>query len=68
VFPYPQSTEPGYFAVNAKLGRYCQRHAGALLGHVSSADTARDLNLLRKDVGDAKLTYWGFSYGTVIGA
>jgi pimeloyl-ACP methyl ester carboxylesterase len=68
VFPYPQSTEPGYFAVNAKLGRYCQRRAGALLGHVSSADTARDLNLLRKDVGDAKLTYWGFSYGTVIGA
>jgi pimeloyl-ACP methyl ester carboxylesterase len=68
VFPYPQSTEPGYFAANAKLGRDCQRRAGSLLAHVSSADTARDLNLLRADVGDRKLTYWGFSYGTVIGA
>jgi pimeloyl-ACP methyl ester carboxylesterase len=68
VFPYPQPTEPGYFAANAKLGRYCQRRAAGLLPHVSSADTARDLNLLRQDVGDAKLTYWGFSYGTVIGA
>jgi pimeloyl-ACP methyl ester carboxylesterase len=36
--------------------------------HVSSADTARDLNVLRQDVGDPKLTYLGFSYGTVIGA
>jgi pimeloyl-ACP methyl ester carboxylesterase len=35
---------------------------------VSSADTARDLNVLRQDVGDPKLTYLGFSYGTVIGA
>jgi len=35
---------------------------------VSSADTARDLNVLRQDVGDPRLTYLGLSYGTVIGA
>lgn len=68
VFPYPQSAEPGFFAQNAQLGPDCQKRNGALLAHMSSADSARDLDLLRADVGDRKLNYMGFSYGTVIGA
>jgi pimeloyl-ACP methyl ester carboxylesterase len=47
----------------------CRRHTpGGLLRHVSSADTARDMDLLRRAVGDPKLTYVGASYGTEIGA
>jgi pimeloyl-ACP methyl ester carboxylesterase len=34
---------------------------------MSTADVARDLDLLRRAVGDKKLTYLGFSYGTFIG-
>jgi pimeloyl-ACP methyl ester carboxylesterase len=68
VFPYPQSGEPAFFQLNAQLGRDCLQRSAALMRHVSSADTARDLNVLRQDVGDPKLTYLGFSYGTVIGA
>ncbi len=68
VFPYPQSTEPAYFALNAQLGKDCQSRAGTLLHHVSTADTARDLNLIRQDMGIRKLNYLGFSYGTTIGA
>jgi len=68
VFPYPQSGEPAFFQLNAQLGQDCLQRSGALLLHVSSADTARDLNVLRRDVGDPELTYLGFSYGTVIGA
>jgi pimeloyl-ACP methyl ester carboxylesterase len=30
-------------------------------------DVVRDLNMMRKAVGDRKLTYWGASYGTRIG-
>jgi pimeloyl-ACP methyl ester carboxylesterase len=41
---------------------------GALLRHVSTADSARDLNLLRQDLGQAKLNYLGISYGTFLGA
>jgi pimeloyl-ACP methyl ester carboxylesterase len=37
-----------------------------LLSHISTADTARDLDVLRRVVGDRKLTYVGFSYGTAI--
>ena len=70
VFPYPQtpSSESAYYALNATLGKDCAARDATLLKHVSTRDTARDLNLLRQDVGDPKLTYMGFSYGTVIGA
>jgi pimeloyl-ACP methyl ester carboxylesterase len=68
VFPYPQSREPAYFTLTAQLGADCQQRDGWLLPHLSSADTARDLDLLRQDAGDRKLSYLGFSYGTVIGA
>ena len=68
VFPYPQSGEPAFFALNAQLGQDCAARAGLLLRHLSSADTARDLDLIRQDVGDRRLSYLGFSYGTVIGA
>lgn len=46
----------------------CAERNGALLRHVSTADTARDLNLLRRAVGDRRLNYWGISYGTFLGA
>src|SRR5262249_42811656 len=68
VFPYPLSGEPAFFQLNAQLGPDCLQRSAALMRHVASADTARDLNVLRRDVGDPKLTYLGFSYGTVIGA
>ena len=35
---------------------------------MSTANVARDLDLLRQAVGDAKLNYAGFSYGTYLGA
>jgi pimeloyl-ACP methyl ester carboxylesterase len=40
----------------------------ALLGHDSSADIARDLNLIRAAVGDPVLNYYGASCATLFGA
>jgi pimeloyl-ACP methyl ester carboxylesterase len=51
----------------AALARRCGRVSGRLLPHISTADTARDLDYLRRLVGDRKLTYVGLSYGTYIG-
>jgi pimeloyl-ACP methyl ester carboxylesterase len=57
-----------FFAGSAALGRSCAAASGELLRHTSSANTARDLELLRQAIGDDKLSFLGYSYGTYVGA
>ena len=38
------------------------------LPYVSTVDAAEDMDVLRAALGDAKLTYLGFSYGSLLGA
>jgi pimeloyl-ACP methyl ester carboxylesterase len=51
-----------------KFGESCLSKSGALLEHISTMETVRDLDLLRYLVGDSKINYFGSSYGTRIGA
>jgi pimeloyl-ACP methyl ester carboxylesterase len=51
----------------AALAQRCGEVSGGLLRHISTADTVRDLDYLRRLVGDPKLTYMGISAGTFIG-
>ena len=51
-----------------EFGQSCLKRSGALLEHISTMETVRDLDLLRLLVGDAKINYFGSSYGTKIGA
>jgi pimeloyl-ACP methyl ester carboxylesterase len=46
----------------------CAEKTGPLLGEVDTESAARDLDLLRAVLGDEKLNYLGFSYGTFLGA
>lgn len=43
-------------------------HGTAMLANIGTRDVARDLDVLRSALGDEKLTYLGFSYGTRIGS
>lgn len=51
---------------SAALARRCGRVSGALLRHVSTADTARDLDHLRRLLGEPRASFLGFSYGTYL--
>jgi pimeloyl-ACP methyl ester carboxylesterase len=51
-----------------EFAKSCWQHSGDLLEHISTVDTVRDLDLMRALVGDQKLSYLGYSYGTQIGA
>ena len=46
----------------------CFRRNGDYLEHVGTIDAARDMDVLRAALGDKKLTFYGGSYGTYLGA
>ncbi|WP_370961366.1 alpha/beta hydrolase [Amycolatopsis sp. cg9] len=62
----PLRQPDAFFAASAATGRACAA-SGALLSHLSTANVARDLELLRQAVGDPALNFYGYSYGTYLG-
>lgn len=46
----------------------CSQKYGAALAHYNTEETARDMDLVRQAVGDAKMSYLGYSYGTRLGS
>lgn len=68
--PAPTTSEGvgRYVAEARRFADGCQQHSAAELPYVSTVDAAMDMDVLRGDLGEAKLTYLGFSYGTFLGA
>lgn len=67
-FPLPEFRIDASIEGFAKLGLRCLHRAGrSLLEHMSTADSARDLDLLRRASGEARMNYYGASYGTFLG-
>jgi pimeloyl-ACP methyl ester carboxylesterase len=67
VFPYRNDQLRPFFDRFRTLGPACLGRGQPIARHMSTADVARDMDLLRQAVGDAKLTYLGFSYGSFLG-
>ncbi|MEV0220461.1 alpha/beta hydrolase [Streptomyces sp. NPDC050704] len=65
--PDTAAEETTYLKDAIDFGKGCQKSAGKLMGHVSTTDTARDMDLMRHVLGDQKLHYFGISYGTELG-
>jgi pimeloyl-ACP methyl ester carboxylesterase len=55
-------------AADRAFAHGCESRSGRILPYVSTVDAARDMDRIRAAVGDAKLSYLGFSYGTFLGA
>ena len=53
--------------LTARANRACQRKSADFIAHVGTNNVVRDLDAMRAAVGDAKLNFWGMSYGTRIG-
>ncbi|MBU4465286.1 MAG: alpha/beta hydrolase, partial [Actinobacteria bacterium] len=55
-------------ANNKKFGQACEANSNGILPYITTDNAARDLDLLRGVLGDKKLNYLGYSYGTFLGA
>ncbi|MCO8271296.1 alpha/beta hydrolase [Actinoplanes sp. TRM 88003] len=66
-FPYGKKEEKAFIKASAAQGRACSTTGRMLAGSMSTAEVARDMDVIRRAVGDRKLSYLGFSYGTALG-
>lgn len=67
LFPYRSGQYGPFFDAYSQFGARCLDGSDPVAAHMSTADVARDMDLLRQAVGDEKLTYLGFSYGSYLG-
>ena len=67
-FPVTRPEERAWVQADRAWADACAERGGPIIDHMSTANVARDMDLLRRAVGDAKMTYVGYSYGTAIGS
>ncbi|MBE1488108.1 alpha/beta hydrolase [Plantactinospora soyae] len=66
--PESQADFDELVALNRKIGAGCGEKYGDRLRLFSTEQAARDMDAIRTAVGDEKLSYLGYSYGTLLGA
>ncbi|MER5973151.1 alpha/beta hydrolase [Streptomyces sp. NPDC002055] len=64
--------DPQTFAKNVAWARTvaekCRTKHGARLPHITTRNTARDMDVIRSVLGEKRISYFGASYGTYLGA
>jgi pimeloyl-ACP methyl ester carboxylesterase len=63
-------TQAGYdqtVAFNKQLAADCAQRTGPVFAHVDTGSVVRDMDAVRAALGDEKISFYGASYGTLIG-
>ncbi|MFE3829526.1 alpha/beta hydrolase [Streptomyces sp. NPDC059092] len=66
--PYKEETFDKDVAWARDVANKCKEKAGDTLSHITTRNTARDMDLIRAILGEKKISYVGYSYGTYLGA
>ena len=66
-FPMTADELDQWIAADHFLDDACARRGGAIAEHMATANVARDMDRLRAALGDARLHYYGVSYGSFLG-
>ena len=63
-------SEPAYVATiayNRRIAADCATHTGPVFGHLDTLSVVRDVEALREALGEQKISFYGASYGSLIG-
>ncbi|MFD0905188.1 alpha/beta fold hydrolase [Actinomadura sediminis] len=60
--------ERAWLAKSKRYAQDCEEKFGDLLPHMRTTDAARDVDAIRRALGQEKISWYGFSYGTYLGA
>ncbi|MBW8088441.1 alpha/beta fold hydrolase [Streptomyces hygroscopicus subsp. hygroscopicus] len=66
--PYKEETFDKDVAWARDVANKCKEKAGDALPYFTTRNTARDMDLIRSILGEKKISYVGYSYGTYLGA
>jgi len=66
-FPMTRGEISAYVTSAKAWGRACSTTGRPMTSSMSTAEVARDMDVLRRALGDSKLSYLGFSYGSYLG-
>ncbi len=65
-FPIPTENRNAWFQRTRGYAEDCRKN-GKILSHMSTVNSARDMESIRKALGVSKINFYGFSYGTYLG-
>ena len=66
----PETPEENQALIDAgeAFSKMCDENSGSILPYISTRSSATDMNSIREALGEDKITYFGFSYGSELGA
>jgi pimeloyl-ACP methyl ester carboxylesterase len=67
-WPAPDGDISGNVTTERRIARTCAQRGGDLIRNISTVNEARDIDRIRRALGEAKISAWGVSYGTYVGA
>ncbi|MCI3269796.1 alpha/beta hydrolase [Streptomyces cylindrosporus] len=67
-WPAADGSVAGNMTTARRMAEACAHNGGELMRHISTVDNAHDIDRIRQALGERRISAWGVSYGTYVGA
>ncbi len=66
-YPVTRAETRSRLRTDRAINEGCAERRSAIVDHASTADVARDMDVIRQALGEEQLSYYGISYGSLLG-